>query len=230
MTLSAQLRFAPGLLLLAALVCSPASAQRRFPPPPNAKHPNAQAQKQAQKPEQKEEKQANRQEQKQAQGEENFNGNGAGAGMGSNVPPRWREQLEQMSPQQQEKFFRNNEQFKKLPPNQQAVLRRDAQLWNNMTPEQRDEYRARWRVWQQMTPEQRSYVTQTVIPRWRQLPPVRRQAIVRRLRSLQNLNETERNARLNDPAFLEGLNDEDRDTLRQLAHLHVGTAPGGPGL
>lgn len=37
-------------------------------------------------------------------------------------------------------------------------------------------------------------------------------------------------ARLKDPTFFEGLNAEDRETLTQLAHLHVGTASDPPGM
>jgi hypothetical protein len=81
-----------------------------------------------------------------------------------------------------------------------------------------------------MTPEQQTYVRQTLMPRWQQLPPPRRQAIMQRLHSLRDLSDSDRQARLNDPKFVDGLNTEDRETLTQLAHLHVGTAPDPPGL
>jgi hypothetical protein len=73
-------------------------------------------------------------------------------------------------------------------------------------------------------------VRQSLLPRWQQLPPVRRQAILQRLHSLRNINEADRQAKLNDPAFVEGLNPEDREMLGQLAHLHVGMAPDSPGM
>ena len=50
------------------------------------------------------------------------------------------------------------------------------------------------------------------------------------LHSLRNTSEAERQAKLNDPAFVEGLNPEDREMLGQLAHLHVGMAPDSPGM
>jgi hypothetical protein len=76
-----------------------------------------------------------------------------------------------------------------------------------------------------MTPEQRREVQQTLLPRWQQLPPPRRQAIMQRLHQLRDLSEPDRQARLNDPSFVGGLNPEDREMLGQLAHLHVGMAP-----
>jgi hypothetical protein len=60
------------------------------------------------------------------------------------------------------------------------------------------------------------------------MPPVRRQAILQRLHSLRNMTETERQAKLTDPAFTEGLNPDEREMLGQLAHLHVGMAPDAP--
>jgi hypothetical protein len=44
------------------------------------------------------------------------------------------------------------------------------------------------------------------------------------------MGEEERQSKLNDPAFTEGLSTEDRDMLGQLAHLHVGMAPDTPGM
>jgi hypothetical protein len=85
-------------------------------------------------------------------------------------------------------------------------------------------------VWEQLTPQQQREVRQTLLPRWQQLPPPRRQAILQRLHSLRDLSEADRQSKLNDPTFVEGLNPEDREMLGQLAHLHVGMAPDPPGL
>jgi hypothetical protein len=61
------------------------------------------------------------------------------------------------------------------------------------------------------------------------MPVERRQAIRQRLRVLQNMPESARNQRLNDPEFTRGMSDEDKATLRDLSHLHVGGAPDPPG-
>ncbi len=93
-----------------------------------------------------------------------------------------------------------------MSPSQQQVLRDRAQVWNRMTPQQRD------------------HVKNDVLPQWRQMPPDRKQAIRNRLRVLQNMPESARNQRLNDPNFTRGMSEEDKSTLRDLSHLHVGGA------
>jgi hypothetical protein len=148
----------------------------------------------------------------------------------NNLPPKAIERLQELPPEQQEQFLRNNQRFNSLAPEQQAQIRQRLQAWNRLTPEQKQALRDRQRIWEQMTPEQRRYVQQSLFPRWKQLPPERRQAILQRLHSLRNMSEADRQAKLNDPAFVEGLNPEDREMLGQLAHLHVGMAPDSPGM
>ncbi|MGH9593567.1 MAG: DUF3106 domain-containing protein [Bryobacteraceae bacterium] len=138
------------------------------------------------------------------------------------------ERLRDMPPERQEKFLENNQRFQNLPPQQQGLIRRRLQAWNALSPQQQQEFRERQRVWEQMTPQQQQEVRQNLLPRWEHLPPPRRQAILQRLHSLRDLSEPERQAKLNDPAFVDGLNGEDRETLAQLAHLHVGMAPDAP--
>ena len=130
-----------------------------------------------------------------------------------------------MPPRRQEQFLRNNQRFLSLPPEQQAQIRQRLEAWNRLTPAQQQALRDRQQVWEQMTLEQQRNVRQSLLPRWQQMPPARRQVILQRLHSLRDLSETERQAKLNDPAFTEGLNPEDREMLGQLAHLHVGMAP-----
>jgi hypothetical protein len=149
---------------------------------------------------------------------------------GLNLPPRALERLEDMPPDRQEQFLRNNQRFKMLPPDQQAQIRQRLESWNKLSPQQRQDLRERLKVWEQMTPTQRQYVQRTLLPRWQALPPERRQVIMQKLHSLRNLSEPDRQAKLSDPNFTFGLSVEDRDTLNQLAHLHVGMAPGPPGL
>ncbi len=131
----------------------------------------------------------------------NGNGNGAGT-QRPNGQERWRN----MTPQEKQKVLQNEDRLRRLPPAQQQVLRDRAQVWNRMTPEQRE------------------HVRNDVLPRWRQMPADRKQAIRQRLRVLQNMPEYARNQRLNDPNFTRGMSDEDRSTLRDLSHLHVGGA------
>jgi hypothetical protein len=148
----------------------------------------------------------------------------------SKLPPKAIERLQDMPPQRQEQFFRNNQRFQNLPSEQQAQVRQRLDAWNRLTPDQQQALRDRQSVWEQMTPEQQRNVRQSLLPRWQQVPPVRRQAILQRLHSLRNMTESERQAKLNEPAFTEGLNPDDREMLGQLAHLHVGMAPDAPGM
>jgi hypothetical protein len=98
-----------------------------------------------------------------------------------------------------------------------------------MPPAQRQEMQQRVETWNRLTPEQKTHIRNDVLPRWRQMPQDRRQAIRQRLRVLQNMPEFARNQRLNDPEFTRGMNEEDKATLRDLSHLHVGGAPDPPG-
>lgn len=151
-------------------------------------------------------------------------------GNANKLPPKAMERLQDLPPDKQEQFLRNNQRFNSLPPEQQAQIRQRLEAWNRLTPQQQQALRDRQRVWEQMTPEQRRYVQQSLFPRWQQLPPPRRQAIMQRLHSLRDMTEADRQTKLDDPAFVQGLNPGDREMLGQLAHLHVGMAPDTPGM
>jgi hypothetical protein len=157
-------------------------------------------------------------------------GNAQGPRNPNNLAPQAIERLQDMPPDRQEKFLQNNQRFQNLPPDQQAQIRQRLQAWNRLTPSQQQDLRERQQVWEQLTPQQQREVRQSLLPRWQQLPPPRRQAIMQRLHSLRDLSEAGREAKLNDPAFVEGLSPEDREMLGQLAHLHVGMAPDPPGM
>jgi hypothetical protein len=135
----------------------------------------------------------------------NVNGNRARA-----VTPPPQERWQNKTPQEKQRLYQYEERLRHLPPAQQQVLRDRAQVWNRMTP------------------EQRNHVQNEVLPKWKQMPPDRRQAIQQRLRLLQNMPEYARNQRLNDPNFTRGMSEDDRATLRDLSHLHVGGAPEPP--
>jgi predicted Fe-S protein YdhL (DUF1289 family) len=79
-----------------------------------------------------------------------------------------------------------------------------------------------------MSPEQKRYIREVLLPRWQQLPQDRRQAILQRLRALNGLNEAQRTAKLNGPAFLEGLKPDEQTMLRELSKLRSGVPPEPP--
>jgi hypothetical protein len=204
-----------GILLLAGLVCQSVLAQRGK----QGKKREAAGQKQNMNPSPGKAPNAGNavaQPGKNAQANEGRNLMG--------LPPKWVDRLQSMSPQEQERFMRNNERFKNLLPERQEQIRRRLQNWNRMTPEQQAEFRRREQILEQMTPEQRRSVNQDLLPRWKQLPPERKQAIQRHLGALRNLTEAEREAKLNDPNFVRGLSPEEQQMLRDLSKLRLGTA------
>ena len=144
------------------------------------------------------------------------------------LPPKWVERLQDMPPEQQERFMRNNERFNSLPPEQQDQIRRRLQVWNNLSPQQQEEIREREQVWEQLTPVQQDYVRNVLQPRWQALPPMRKAVILQHLRALNNLSDADREARLSDPAFNQGLSPDEQRMLRDLAHLRVGGTIEGP--
>ncbi|HEV2386175.1 MAG TPA: DUF3106 domain-containing protein [Candidatus Acidoferrales bacterium] len=141
------------------------------------------------------------------------------------LPPKWMQRLQQMPPDQQERFLVNNRRFQALPPDQQALVRNRLKLWNSLTPEQRAAMMKREEIWQRMSPDQRREVTEVILPEWRQLTPARRQALIQKLQQLQGLSDSDRKRQLKDPAFLQDLSPEDRNLLEEMSKLKVG--PGG---
>jgi hypothetical protein len=105
---------------------------------------------------------------------------------------------------------------------------RNEQQFNRLPPQQKQEMRDRAQTWQKLSPQQRDHIKNDVLPRWRQLPPDRQRAIQQRLGVLKNMPESARNQHLNDPNFTRGMSAEDKATLRDLSHLHVGGAPEPP--
>lgn len=141
------------------------------------------------------------------------------------LPPKSVERLREMSPEEQERFMRNNARFQSLPPERQAQVRENLRRWNQLSPAERNAIRDRERVWEQMSPEQRTYVRNQLLPKWQQLPPERRQLLLDRLRTLRGLSPSEREARLNDEDFLRGLDPNERQILHDLSNLRGAPTP-----
>jgi len=142
-----------------------------------------------------------------------------------NLPGPWVQKLGQMSPQEQERFLRNNQRFQNLPPQPKAKIRQNLQRWNNLSPEQKDRLRKNWDILRGMTPEQRQHYQNDVLPKWQQMPPGRKQVINGRLNALQDMTPEERQKAMNDPQFMHGLSPDEQSTLRDLNSL---TSPHTP--
>lgn len=133
-----------------------------------------------------------------------------------------------MPPAAQERFLQNDQRFQNMSPEQRQQLRNHLQQLNRLSPAQQDRIRQNARIWQRLTPEDRQHIRNDLLPKWKGLPPDRRQAIQGRLRVLQEMPESARNQRLNSPEFMKGLSPEDQSMLRDLSRLRVGGSPEPP--
>jgi hypothetical protein len=161
-------------------------------------------------------------QQKQIQKQENKPGVRGALGL----PPKWVEKLQGMSPEEQERFMRNNARFQSLPPQRQEQIRRTLQRWNQMSPEQRDAMRNRAQVFNRLSPEERQEVVNDLAPRWKALPQERKEVLNGRLRVLRGMTPDERQQALQDPQFMRGLDGNEQDLLRKITALRPGAGPG----
>jgi len=149
--------------------------------------------------------------------------------LGVGAPRPWLQKMRELPPAQRERFFQNSPAFQRMPPEQQNKIRQQFNRWDRMTPQQKADQHDKETVWQSLSPEQKNHIKNDVLPTWRQMPQDRRQAIQQRLSVLKNMPEFARNQRLNDPKFTEGMSEEDKGTLKDLSHMHIGGAPDPPG-
>jgi hypothetical protein len=152
-----------------------------------------------------------------------------GQQVGVGAPRPFVDRMRDLNPQQRDRVLQNSRAFQNLAPEQQSRIKQQFNQWDHLNGQQRADLRAKEDTWRRMTPEQRSYVKNDVLPRWRQIPWERQQVIQQKLGVLQNMPESARNRRLSDPNFTRGMGDDDRQTLHDLSHLHVGGAPDPPG-
>jgi hypothetical protein len=156
---------------------------------------------------------------------------------GANINPRqqlgvgaarpWVDTMRDLTPAQRDRVLQNSRAFQSLSPDKQNKIRQQFTQWDHMTPAQRTDLRQKENTWRHLTPEQRDYIKNDVLPRWRQMPWDRQQVLKQKLGVLQNMPESARNERLNDPNFTRGMSDDERAMLRDLSHTHVG-APDPP--
>jgi hypothetical protein len=123
--------------------------------------------------------------------------------------------------------LQNSRAFQNLAPDKQNKIRQQFNQWDHMTPNQRANLRQNEQTWRNLTPEQRDHIKNDVLPKWRQMPWDRQQVMKQKLGVLQNMPESARNQRLNDPNFTRGMSDDEKSMLRDLSHTHVG-APDAP--
>jgi hypothetical protein len=224
-----RLQFAGCVLALgiSAGLAYPCVAQRahyaaqQHPPKPANSPPRSQRQAQRQQQHQQQRQQARQEARQQTpqggqngaagRGQSNPDWNRPGGGAihsdrppSANTPPP---RYNNLSPQDKQRVFNN---YRAL---------------QHATPAQRQELQNRVGVWNSLSKQQQDHIRNDVLPKWKQMPLDRKRAIQNRLGVLKNMPEGARNQHLNDPNFTRGMSDEDKSTLRDLSHLHVGGAP-----
>jgi hypothetical protein len=166
---------------------------------------------------------------------ENRPRNGQSAGlstrqpMGTGGPRPWVDQMRSLTPRQREQVLQNSKTFQGLSPDKQNKIRQQFNQWDRMTPQQRADQQIKENNWRRLSPEQQQHIKNDVWPKWKQMPWDRQQVMKQKLGVLQNMPESARNQRLNDPNFTRGMSDEEKSVLHDLAHTHVGGAPEPPG-
>jgi Protein of unknown function (DUF3106) len=165
---------------------------------------------------------------------QNRGNNAQGAGMnnrqqmGVGAARPWVDTMRNLSPAQRERVMQNSRAFQNLSPDKQAKIRQQFNQWDHMTPQQQASLRQNEEKWRNLTPEQRDHIKNDVLPKWRQMPWDRQQMMKQKLGVLQNMPESARNQRLNDPNFTKGMTDDERTMLHDLSHTHVGAPPDSP--
>jgi hypothetical protein len=135
------------------------------------------------------------------------------------LPPKWVENMHNMTPDEQQRFMQNDARFSSLPPARQEQIRRNLEDWNKKTPAQQEDFRRREAALEQMTPAQRQYFTGTVLPKWQALPQDRKQVINRHLAMLGQMSPETQQTALSDPKFTQGLSADEQGMLRDLNSL-----------
>lgn len=223
-----QLQFGGCLLVLGlgAAMAAPSLAQRaRKDPPPQHQAPAAQPRRQDRPPQRQHENRPPQPERRQGGGAGNPPRGNAGNAPASaprpnfnpnrppsayTPPPASQKRFSDLSQADKQRVLENNRKFQNLSPAQKRQMQENYDTWNRLTPAQKE------------------HIRNDVLPKWKGMPVERRQAIRQRLQILQNMPESARNQRLNDPNFTRGMSEEDKNTLRDLSHMHVG-APDPPG-
>lgn len=147
-------------------------------------------------------------------------------GVGAARP--WVDTMRDLTPQQRDRVLQNSKAFQNLAPDKQAKIRQQFNQWDKLSPQQQTSIRQNENTWRNLTPEQRDHIKTDVLPKWKQMPWDRQQVIKQKLGVLQNMPESARNQRLNDPNFTRGMSDDEKSMLKDLSHTHLGGAPEPP--
>jgi hypothetical protein len=145
----------------------------------------------------------------------------AGQQSSGGLPAGWQQHLQQMSPEERERFLQNNEKFRSLPQSEKDQIRQRFKEWDQLSPKQKAKMNQNAEALGKLTPQQRDTLRTNVLPQWRQMSPERRKELSQRLGALNGLSDAERNQKLNDPNFYQGLSPQEHDVLKQLGEYKL---------
>jgi hypothetical protein len=137
------------------------------------------------------------------------------------LPPKWVENMRDMSPEERERFMQNNERFKSLPPQRQEQIRQNLQKWDAMPPEQQERIRATEDKLERATPEQREHFENDIVPKLQEMAPERRQRVLGHWRRLEGMTPAEQQAALHDPRFWGNLSPDEQSMVRDLNSIGI---------
>src|SRR5882762_5411441 len=208
-----KLQFAGWLMALCAVLAVPAFAQgpranwaqnKQDNKPPKQQQRQEQGPQQRPQQQRQEQRRENRQPRQESRRTPNERQNS-----GANRPPS-------SNPNRADMMGQPNANPNRPPSSYTPPQKRD---FNSLSPREKQKV---------LEDNRRQHIQNNVLPKWQQLPSDRKRAIQQRLGVLKNMPESARNQHLNDPNFTRGMSEEDKATLRDLSHLHVGGAPEPP--
>jgi hypothetical protein len=134
----------------------------------------------------------------------------------------WLRKYKDMPPAEQEKALANDPYFRHLPPAHQQKLRLQLQKFNNLPPDKKESVVRHMQVFGQLTPAQRQSARE-LHAKLNNIPPDRRKIMRSELRQLRQMPPDDRQRELNSDTFHSSFNDNEREILKGLADLPIGT-------
>lgn len=120
------------------------------------------------------------------------------------------DRLEQMTPQQRQRFLET------LPPDRKKQFEDRLDRYEQMTPEQRQQVREQYELFQGL-PEDRQEALRGTFRQFNELPEARRKVLRREYQQLSRMTEAERDERLESKEFLKRYNSSEQQLLKDFA-------------
>lgn len=129
------------------------------------------------------------------------------------------ERLMQMSPEQRQRFLRENPRVQRLPPPQRRRIHQLMQRMSQLSSGEQTLLLERYRLFLDLTPEKQRQARR-IYEQWRMLEPTRRRDLLREVEQLREATPEERDKRLQSKEFEDSYNSQEQRILRGLADLY----------